>query len=125
MLAALTRRFALADDVNLDEIAERLPLTLSGAELYALCAAALTRAIHDAAGRERAERQAADEAKRANGRPTGRCGSDDATTSDDDDMNDAPHGLTGDGPPPELIVCARHFVESVTELGYADASLIA
>ena len=47
VLAALTKRFSLGMDVCLAEIAERLPLTLSGADLYAICAAALTHAIDE------------------------------------------------------------------------------
>ena len=54
VLGALTRRFVLHSDVHLDDVCEQLPLTLSGAELYALGAGALTLAIHDAAARRRA-----------------------------------------------------------------------
>lgn len=45
VLEALTRRFSLGDDVRLIDLTEQLPLTLSGADLYALCAGALTRAL--------------------------------------------------------------------------------
>lgn len=49
VLRALTRKFVLAPDVDLARVAERLPLKLSGADLYSLCAGALTRAIHERA----------------------------------------------------------------------------
>jgi peroxin-6 len=49
VLRALTRKFALAPDVDLAAIAGRLPLRLSGADLYSLCAGGLTRAIHERA----------------------------------------------------------------------------
>ena len=49
VLRALTRKFDLAPGVDLAALAERLPAELSGAELYALCAAALTRAIQETA----------------------------------------------------------------------------
>ncbi|KAF5842405.1 hypothetical protein DUNSADRAFT_7389 [Dunaliella salina] len=38
VLKALTRKFALAEDVDLDAIAEAAPVQLTGADLYALCA---------------------------------------------------------------------------------------
>ena len=48
MLGALTRKFALGADVSLGDIAERLPTQgLSSADLYALCATALMRAIRE------------------------------------------------------------------------------
>ncbi|KAF3390259.1 Peroxisomal biogenesis factor 6 [Penicillium rolfsii] len=45
ILEALTRKFALDPDVSLDRVAERLPLTYTGADLYALCSDAMLKAI--------------------------------------------------------------------------------
>jgi peroxin-6 len=44
IMAALTRKMVLAEDVNLLEIASSLPPTYTGADLYALCASAWQRA---------------------------------------------------------------------------------
>ncbi|XP_061172817.1 peroxisomal ATPase PEX6-like isoform X1 [Saccostrea echinata] len=41
VLKALTRRFQLAEDVNLDAFAERCPSNLTGADFYALCSDAM------------------------------------------------------------------------------------
>jgi peroxin-6 len=38
VLHALTRKFKLSADVDLDQLARSCPVTLSGADLYALCA---------------------------------------------------------------------------------------
>lgn len=45
ILEALTRKFALSPNVSLDRVAERLPLTYTGADLYALCSDAMLKAI--------------------------------------------------------------------------------
>lgn len=45
ILEALTRKFALARDVNLRRVAEKLPFTYTGADLYALCSDAMLKAI--------------------------------------------------------------------------------
>ncbi|KAJ5668508.1 uncharacterized protein N7477_007078 [Penicillium maclennaniae] len=45
ILEALTRKFALHPDVSLDRVAEKLPLTYTGADLYALCGDAMLKAI--------------------------------------------------------------------------------
>ncbi|KAL4870901.1 hypothetical protein BDV12DRAFT_165448 [Aspergillus spectabilis] len=45
ILEALTRKFALAPDVSLGRVSERLPLTYTGADLYALCSDAMLKAI--------------------------------------------------------------------------------
>ncbi|KAJ5555281.1 hypothetical protein N7535_007720 [Penicillium sp. DV-2018c] len=45
ILEALTRKFALHPDVSLDRVAEQLPLTYTGADLYALCSDAMLKAI--------------------------------------------------------------------------------
>ncbi|KAJ5116099.1 ATPase AAA-type core [Penicillium angulare] len=45
ILEALTRKFALNPEVSLDRVAERLPLTYTGADLYALCSDAMLKAI--------------------------------------------------------------------------------
>ncbi|KAJ5119109.1 hypothetical protein N7526_010746 [Penicillium atrosanguineum] len=45
ILEALTRKFALNPDVSLDRVAEKLPLTYTGADLYALCGDAMLKAI--------------------------------------------------------------------------------
>ena len=45
ILAALTRKFHLADDVDLQAVCERCPLTMSGADFYALASDALLLAI--------------------------------------------------------------------------------
>ena len=49
VLRALTRKFALGADVDLSAIAVKLPTKLSGADLYALCAAALSASIRECA----------------------------------------------------------------------------
>lgn len=45
VLQAQTRRFKLAPDVSLEAIAHACPPTLTGADLYALCAAAMSAAL--------------------------------------------------------------------------------
>jgi peroxin-6 len=45
ILEALTRKFLLAPDVDLRRVASRLPLTYTGADLYALCSDAMLKAI--------------------------------------------------------------------------------
>ncbi|KAJ5594058.1 uncharacterized protein N7459_000266 [Penicillium hispanicum] len=45
ILEALTRKFVLNPDVSLERVAERLPLTYTGADLYALCSDAMLKAI--------------------------------------------------------------------------------
>lgn len=49
VLRALTRKFTLDPDLNLDDLSERLPFTYTGADLYALCADAMLRAMTRAA----------------------------------------------------------------------------
>ena len=45
ILEALTRKFTLAPDVNLKRVAQKLPFTYTGADLYALCSDAMLKAI--------------------------------------------------------------------------------
>ena len=45
ILQALTRKFALAPDCSLAAVAETLPFTYTGADLYALCSDAMLKAI--------------------------------------------------------------------------------
>ncbi|KAJ5114889.1 hypothetical protein NUU61_000648 [Penicillium alfredii] len=45
ILEALTRKFTLHPEISLNRVAERLPLTYTGADLYALCSDAMLRAI--------------------------------------------------------------------------------
>ncbi|KAE8306497.1 hypothetical protein BDV41DRAFT_119883 [Aspergillus transmontanensis] len=45
ILEALTRKFALAPEVSLRRVADQLPLTYTGADLYALCSDAMLKAI--------------------------------------------------------------------------------
>jgi peroxin-6 len=45
ILEAVTRKFALHPDISLEKISERLPLTYTGADLYALCSDAMLKAI--------------------------------------------------------------------------------
>ncbi|KAK5361749.1 peroxisomal assembly protein [Exophiala xenobiotica] len=45
ILKALTRKFTLAPDVDLERVASRLPFTYTGADLYALCSDAMLKAI--------------------------------------------------------------------------------
>jgi peroxin-6 len=45
ILEALTRKFTLHPDVSLSRIAEQLPFTYTGADLYALCSDAMLKAI--------------------------------------------------------------------------------
>ena len=46
ILEALTRKFTLSDDVQLEEIGKACPVTFTGADFYALCSSALASAIH-------------------------------------------------------------------------------
>lgn len=46
ILQAVTSKIPLGADVSLDQVAELLPLTLTGADLYALCTDALYNALH-------------------------------------------------------------------------------
>ena len=45
IMEALTRKFAIADDCRLEAVAETLPFTYTGADLYALCSDAMLKAI--------------------------------------------------------------------------------
>ena len=45
IMEALTRKFALHPDLSLDRVSEKLPLTYTGADLYALCSDAMLKAI--------------------------------------------------------------------------------
>ena len=45
ILEALTRKFVMAEDIDLAQVAERLPFTYTGADLYALCADAMLKAM--------------------------------------------------------------------------------
>ncbi|RAL10817.1 AAA family ATPase peroxin 6 [Aspergillus homomorphus CBS 101889] len=45
ILEALTRKFALSPDLSLARVADRLPLTYTGADLYALCSDSMLKAI--------------------------------------------------------------------------------
>ncbi|RDH18170.1 peroxisomal biogenesis factor 6 [Aspergillus niger ATCC 13496] len=45
ILEALTRKFTLSPDLSLRRVADRLPLTYTGADLYALCSDAMLKAI--------------------------------------------------------------------------------
>ncbi|PLN82254.1 peroxisome assembly factor 2 [Aspergillus taichungensis] len=45
ILEALTRKFNLDPDLSLDRVANRLPLTYTGADLYALCSDSMLKAI--------------------------------------------------------------------------------
>lgn len=45
ILEALTRKFTLHSDVSLSRVANRLPFTYTGADLYALCSDAMLKAI--------------------------------------------------------------------------------
>lgn len=45
ILEALTRKFTLDPDVDLNRVANRLPLTYTGADLYALCSDAMLKAV--------------------------------------------------------------------------------
>lgn len=45
ILEALTRKFMLAPEVSLARVAERLPFTYTGADLYALCSDSMLKAI--------------------------------------------------------------------------------
>ena len=46
ILRALTRKFALGADVDLEAIADATPIAFTGADFYALCSSALAAAIH-------------------------------------------------------------------------------
>ena len=96
VLRALTRKFALADEVDLESLASRLPPGLSGADLYALCAAALTRALHESA--------------RASDAPGVRVHS--STLPAEEVGDEADRAIAA----PAIVVGGRHFEEAVSEL---------
>jgi peroxin-6 len=45
ILEALTRKFTISDECDLSKVAETLPFTYTGADLYALCSDAMLKAI--------------------------------------------------------------------------------
>ncbi|KAF1996259.1 AAA-domain-containing protein [Amniculicola lignicola CBS 123094] len=45
ILEALTRKFSLSPDLSLQRVADRLPFTYTGADMYALCSDAMLKAI--------------------------------------------------------------------------------
>lgn len=47
VVQALTRKFALAKDVDLGDVVEHCPLNFTGADFYALCSSALAAALKD------------------------------------------------------------------------------
>ena len=47
VMSALTRKFTLSSDVNLNAVLEKCPLTFTGADFYALCSTALANSIQD------------------------------------------------------------------------------
>ena len=51
ILEALTRKFALHPDLSLGRVADTLPFTYTGADLYALCSDAMLKAITRQAAR--------------------------------------------------------------------------
>jgi peroxin-6 len=117
VLRALTRKFSLDGDVELRPIADKLPLRLSGAELYALCAAALTRAIQEcAAARESAWDSALPVGK---GATRARHGKDQEADESEDDCD--PGAAQGKArASPTILVKARHFEAARQEL-FCDA----
>ena len=126
---ALTRKFNLASDVDLSAYATKLPPNLSGADLYAFCASALTKALHervDALNKEKAEKGGATSSR------FGGLGKKASIWDDDDDEEEEgeeeeseesedsdEEGVTKAKPVPEggeLIVYAAHFEAAVAEL---------
>ena len=89
VLRALTRKFKLADDVDLARVAEASPASVSGADLYGLCAGALLAAIRERAAEEDAAGARAAPARVVEG--------------------DAAPGRAPEAP----VVCARHFEAAV------------
>uniref|UniRef100_K3X5H9 Peroxisomal ATPase PEX6 n=1 Tax=Globisporangium ultimum (strain ATCC 200006 / CBS 805.95 / DAOM BR144) TaxID=431595 RepID=K3X5H9_GLOUD len=47
VVQALTRKFTLAKNVDLDEVVQNIPLNFTGADFYALCSSALAAALKD------------------------------------------------------------------------------
>ncbi len=45
IIQALTRKFVLSPDVKLDLVADKCPLTMTGADFYALCSDAMLNAV--------------------------------------------------------------------------------
>ena len=50
ILKAITRKFNLSSEVNLEEIAARCPPNLTGADLYSLCSDAMLTALRKQIG---------------------------------------------------------------------------
>lgn len=72
ILTALTRKFALAADVNLNDLASRCPVNFTGADFYAVCSNALAAALK----RRAAEMQEQIRAFLRSGRLSLECGAD-------------------------------------------------
>ena len=102
VLRALTRRFTMADGVDLEAVAARCPEGVSGADLYGLCADALLRAMREHID---AEEAAAAEAEGGGGGGAG------AAAEEEEE------GEEGVALPPIVVpVGARHFEAALAEL---------
>jgi SpoVK/Ycf46/Vps4 family AAA+-type ATPase len=100
VLRALTRRFALAADVDLEALAARCPPTLSGADLYGLCADAWAAAL---------KRELGGEGPVDDDGAAGEEDGDDDGDGDDDDDDD-------DGKDEVVVVRQRDFLDALAAL---------
>jgi SpoVK/Ycf46/Vps4 family AAA+-type ATPase len=122
VLTALTRKFELSENVNLEDVASTLPLSLSGADLYALCAAALTRAIHEAAVARDAARAEADAAAEHAPRTPPREEAHEGAAAAHEEEAAAVEGEDDEddeaavAPRVSIVVAARHFEQARVEL---------
>ena len=105
MLTALTRKFALDDDVAFGDVASHLSLRLSGADLYALCAGALTQAIHELAQDKAKAAGCADLASLT------------PQENAEEEGEEEEEGAKAPGAAARIVVvCARHFEAACEEL---------
>jgi len=104
VLRALTRRFTMADGVDLEAVAARCPEGVSGADLYGLCADALLRAMR--------EHIDAEEAAAAEAEGGGGGGGVTAAAAEEEEEGEEGVAL----PPIVVPVGARHFEAALAEL---------
>jgi SpoVK/Ycf46/Vps4 family AAA+-type ATPase len=99
VLAAITRKFSLADDCDFTSLLQTAPLRLTGADFYALCADAFLAAVAEMV-EPRRDDDDDDE--------------DDDDEADDDDEEDAE--IVPIGGDVRVIVSQRHFVAALASL---------
>lgn len=120
VLRALTRKFALGEDADLDSIARRCPPRLSGADLYALCAGALTQAIHERVTEKREASRAAAQLAPADAMQGTAAETTETETSESEseagEAAEAAAAAAGEAEAGVVVVSARHFEAALGEL---------